>query len=180
MYYVGEHSHQLRTQRRWRIPAVDEEFVARMEDFLDLYERPLESGEGKVCVKERPCPLRADIRPGLPMESGQPAREDYTDERKGAGNLFVVLAPEQGWRAERFWLHPTPRHARWLNMAEIEISALERQCLDRRIRGMEARQREVVAWVQARNEARVTVYGQFTSRDARQKMARSYPKIKNE
>ncbi|GBC78420.1 hypothetical protein HRbin08_01915 [bacterium HR08] len=64
-------------------------------------------------------------------------------------------------------------------MAEIEISALERQCLDRRIGEIEALRREVAAWVQARNEARVAVHGQFTSRDARQKMARSYPKIKN-
>lgn len=208
-----------------------------MEDILDLYERPLEPGEVKVCVDERPYQLLADIRPPIPMEPGQPAREDYTYERRGTCNLFVALAPEQCWRevrvtehrtkeewghflvwladeafpearrihlvcdnlnthtlgalylvlppgearkrAERFVLHPTPKHASWLNMAEIEISALERQCLDRRIGDIETLRREVAAWVQSRNEAQVTVHWRFTSRDARQKLARSYPKIKD-
>lgn len=78
-----------------------------MEDILDLYERPLGPGEGKVCVDERPYQLLADIRPALPMAPGQPAREDYTDERKGTCNLFVVLAPEQGWREGRVTEHRT-------------------------------------------------------------------------
>jgi hypothetical protein len=208
-----------------------------MEDILDLYERPLEPEEVKVCVDERPYQLLADIQPGLPIAPGYPAREDYTYKRKGTCNLFVVLAPEKGWRevvvterrtkedwghllvwladevfpdvrkihmvcdnlnthtlgalylvlppeearkrAKRFCLHPTPKHASWLNMAEIEISALERQCLDRRIGDIETLRREVAAWVKLRNEVRVTVHWQFTSRDARQKLARSYPKIKN-
>ncbi|MDW8069361.1 MAG: transposase [Anaerolineae bacterium] len=91
------------------------------------------------------------------------------------GALYRVLPPEEARkRAERFVLHPTPKHASWLNMAEIEISALERQCLDRRIGDIATLRREVTAWVQARNEARVA---RFTLRDARQKMARSYPQI---
>jgi len=65
------------------------------------------------------------------------------------GSLYLVLPPEEArWRAERFCLHPTPKHASWLNMAEIEISALERQCLDRRINDRGTLRREVAAWVQ--------------------------------
>ncbi|MDW8069360.1 MAG: hypothetical protein RML46_10630 [Anaerolineae bacterium] len=69
-----------------------------MEDILDLYERPLEPGEGKVCVDERPYQLLADVQPPIPMEPEQPARQDYTYQRNGTCNLFVILAPEQGWR----------------------------------------------------------------------------------
>ncbi|MEM3658500.1 MAG: transposase [Candidatus Hadarchaeum sp.] len=96
------------------------------------------------------------------------------------GALYLVLPPEEARkRAERLVLHPTPKHASRLNMAEIEISALERQCLDRRIGEIEALRREAAAWVQSRNEAQVTVHWRFTSRDARRKLARSYPKIKS-
>jgi hypothetical protein len=72
-----------------------------MEDILDLYERPLEDGEVKVCVDERPDPLLADIRPGLLLQPGHPAWQGYTYERTGTCNLFVVLAPEQGWARGR-------------------------------------------------------------------------------
>jgi hypothetical protein len=68
------------------IPRINAEFVYRMEDILDLYERPLEAGEGKVCVDERP------YRPGLPMKPKRPARQDSTC------NLFMVLDPDRGWR----------------------------------------------------------------------------------
>jgi transposase len=78
--------------QQWCIPRIDAEFVYRMEDILDLYERPLEAGEGKVCVDERP------YRPGLPMKPKRPARQDSTYPRKGTCNLFVVLDPDRGWR----------------------------------------------------------------------------------
>ena len=70
------------------------------------------------------------------------------------GALYLVLPPEEARRqTQRFCLHPTPTHASWLNMAE-----LERQCLDRRIGDLETLRREVAAWVRRRNEAAVTVH----------------------
>lgn len=95
------------------------------------------------------------------------------------GSLYRVLPPEEARRrAQRFCLPSTPKHASWLNMAELEISALERQCLDRRIGDIETLRREVAAWVKTRNEAGVTVHWRFTSRDAQERLGRSYPKIK--
>jgi hypothetical protein len=89
------------------------------------------------------------------------------------GALYLVLPPEGARRqTQRFCLHPTPTHASGLNMAE-----LERQCLDRRIGDLETLRREVAAWVRRRNEAAVTVHWRFTSRQAREKLNRSYPKI---
>jgi hypothetical protein len=76
-------------------------------------------------------------------------------------------------------LHPSclgPLSTLW-NMADLEISALQRQGLDRRIGDLEILRREVAAWVRRRNEAAVTVHGRFTSRQAREKLNRSYPKI---
>ncbi|MGC9083528.1 MAG: transposase, partial [Anaerolineae bacterium] len=94
------------------------------------------------------------------------------------GALYLVCPPEEARRrAQRFCLHYTPKHASWLNMAELEISALERQCLDRRIGDIETLRQEVAAWVRARNEAKTTVHWRFTSRDARRRLGRSYPKI---
>lgn len=94
------------------------------------------------------------------------------------GALYLVCPPEEARRrALRFCLHYTPKHASWLNMAELEISALERQCLDRRIGDIEVLRQEVAAWVRAHNEAKTTVHWRFTSRDARQRLGRSYPKI---
>lgn len=94
------------------------------------------------------------------------------------GALYLVLPAARARRcAQRFWVHPAPKHGSWLNMAEIEISALERQCLDRRIGERAELCAEVAAWVRSRNEAQVTVQWRFTSRDARKKLGRLYPKI---
>lgn len=82
----------------------------------------------------------------------------------------------------RRWVHRlhfcyTPKHASWLNMAEIEFSALARQCLDRRIATIADLQRETAAWVAARNTAAVTVHWSFTVTTAREKLARQYTTV---
>lgn len=74
--------------------------------------------------------------------------------------------------------HYTPEHASWLNVAECELSVLERQCLDRRIADRETLSREATAWAEQRNNAHVTVDWQFTTEDARIKLKRLYPVIK--
>jgi hypothetical protein len=78
---------------------------------------------------------------------------------------------------ERFEFHFTPKHGSWLNMAEIELSALVRQCLDRRLPDIETLTEEVQAWQQERNDQVVKVLWQFTTTDARTKLKHLYPKI---
>lgn len=75
----------------------------------------------------------------------------------------------------RLEFHYTPKHASWLNMAEIDLSVLTRQCLKQRIPSQEAMEKEVDAWVTRRNQACRTVDWQFTTEDARIKLKRLYP-----
>ena len=91
-------------------------------------------------------------------------------------SLYEALPPERARRiAERLEIHHTPKHGSWLNMAEIELSVLARQCLDRRIESPEELRREVEAWEEDRNERGVEVEWQFTTADARIKLHRLYP-----
>jgi hypothetical protein len=93
-------------------------------------------------------------------------------------SLYEAFPPEQARRiAERLEIHHTPKHGSWLNVAEIELSVLSRQCLNRRIESMDELQREVAAWVEARNEKQVEIRWQFTTADARVKLRRLYPVI---
>jgi hypothetical protein len=79
--------------------------------------------------------------------------------------------------AQLVQFHYTPKHASWLNMAEIEFSALVRQCLDRRIATIEQLTEEVAAWVAERNAQAVTIHWSFTAQTARQKLQRHYQKV---
>ena len=72
-------------------------------------------------------------------------------------------------------MHYTPTNASWLNMVEIELSALSKQCLDRRIADPETLESEVLAWVATRNKKKVTVKWQFSIDVAREKFSRFYP-----
>jgi hypothetical protein len=92
--------------------------------------------------------------------------------------FYETFAPEETRRlAERFEFHFTPKHGSWLNMAEIELSALVRQCLDRRLPDLEILTQEVQAWQQQRNDEVVKVQWQFKTSDARTKLKHLYPKI---
>jgi hypothetical protein len=91
-------------------------------------------------------------------------------------SLYQAFPPEQARRiAERLEIHHTPKHGSWLNMAEIELSVLSRQCLDRRIETREELEREVAAWEEERNERGVEIQWRFTTADARIKLRRLYP-----
>jgi hypothetical protein len=79
--------------------------------------------------------------------------------------------------ASRFEWHYTPKHGSWLNVAECELSVLARQCLDRRIPDLATLKREVAAWEQKRNSAKVTIDWQFTTTHARVKLKKLYPNI---
>lgn len=91
-------------------------------------------------------------------------------------SLYKAFPPAEAQRLrQRFELHYTPRHGSWLNMAEIELSALERQCLARRLPTAAALDTEVQAWVTERNAAQVAVDWRFTTADARIKLKHLYP-----
>jgi transposase len=92
--------------------------------------------------------------------------------------FYEAFAPAEARRlAERFEIHYTPKHGSWLNMAEIELSVLHRQCLDRRIESAREMARQVDAWQEDRNEREVGVQWRFTTADARIKLHKLYPTI---
>ena len=95
-------------------------------------------------------------------------------------SFYTILPPAQAFQlAARFQMHYTPTKASWLNMVEIELSILSKQCLDRRIADIETLEQEVLAWAQDRNAKQATVTWQFTQDRARDKFKRFYPTLQN-
>lgn len=93
-------------------------------------------------------------------------------------SLYEAFEPAEARRLiEKLELHYTPKHGSWLNMAEIELSVLSRQCLDRRIGKQAELEREVAAWQARRNGQRACIDWRFTTADARIKLKRLYPSI---
>ena len=93
-------------------------------------------------------------------------------------SLYETFEPKEARRlAERLDIHYTPKHGSWLNMAEIELSVLQGQCLDCRIADMATMQTEVAAWEKDQNNSTKKIDWQFTTPDARVKLKRLYPKL---
>jgi hypothetical protein len=93
--------------------------------------------------------------------------------------LYEAFPAEQAWTlARRLEIHYTPVHGSWLNVAEIELSVLARQCLDRRIGSAERLRSEVAAWVDERNAEKSRVEWRFTTADARTRLRHLYPQFK--
>jgi transposase len=214
---------------------VTAEYIAAMEDVLDLYAEDYNERFPVVCFDETSKQLVRELRPRLVAESGKLERFDYEYKRNGVANLFMMCEPKSGWRhievterhtkrdfAEQMkWLvdeafpgaekvrlvmdnlathsrgavyerfepeearrilrrlefHYTPKHASWLNMAEIELSVLARQCLSRRIADKQKLKREVKAFEEKRNAVKAKIEWKMTTFDARQKLSRHYPSI---
>jgi transposase len=92
--------------------------------------------------------------------------------------LYEVFPVAEARRlCQRFEVHYTPKHASWLNMAEIELSALDRQCLSQRLASLEIAQQQVAAWTRRRNQQQVTIQWRFTADDASIKLKHLYPSI---
>ena len=91
----------------WCIAELNEEYIARMEDVLKIYEKPLSEREPVVCVDEKPVVLHADVRPPRPMRPGQIARRDSEYERRGTANVFCGVQPKAG----RHFTKPTPNRS---------------------------------------------------------------------
>lgn len=213
-------------------PEQSGEFVAHMEQVLDIYKRPYDPLYPVVCMDESPRQLIGETRIPLPPIPGRAARYDYEYERCGVCNVFMAVEPLIGRRLvrvterktmvdwacflsaiadiypdaqrivlvmdnlnthcpgsfyeafapsvakalwDRFEFIFTPKHGSWLNMAEIELSVLIRQCLGRRIKTIDTMQSEVSAWEQSRNTMQATINWQFSTPDARIKLKRLYP-----
>lgn len=230
---LGENELKPWRRKMWCIPAVDAEFVMRMEDVLDLYAERANRNRPVVCFDETPIQLIGEARVPVAAKPGRVRRFDYEYRRNGTANLFVFVDANRSWRhvkvtkrrtaldfaecmrdlvdvhypdakvvrvvldnlrthnaknlyeafpahearriLRRLEFHFTPKHASWLNMVEIEISVLSRQCLGRRIPDVKTLAREVAAWKRKRDSSGARITWMFTVDDAREKMGRSYP-----
>ena len=214
-------------------PEQSADFVAHMENVLDLYQQPYDPKYPVINMDEKPLQLIKETRQPLPAKPGKPLRYDYEYERVGTANVFLCTEPLTGWRtvdvreqrtrvdwahqiksllddhyptaekvrvicdnlnthkvaslyeafepaearrlARRLELHHTPKHGSWLNIAEIELSVLSKQCLNRRIAELETLRHETKAWERERNAQQTGVDWQFTTEDARIRLKRLYP-----
>jgi transposase len=222
-------------KKMWCIPAINGEYVGRMEDVLDLYATDRDPERPVVCFDESPTQLISEVRIPIPPSPGQPGRFDSEYCRNGTANLFVFLDVHRPWRhvkitdrrasrdfaecmrdlvdihypdadfirvvldnlsthsigalyeafephearriASKLEFHFVPKHASWLNMVEIEIGVLRKQCLDRRIAERAVLDAEIAAWECLRNKSRARIKWMFTTEKARAKMGRAYPKV---
>jgi len=169
--------------KRGRPRREDSEYQRNGTCNLFLWVEPL-AGRRAVCVTERRTGL--DFAAQLQrLVAAYPAAERVvlvTDNLNthSPACLYEAFSPEEARRiARKIEWHYTPEHGSWLNMAEIELSVLSRQCLNRRLVDAAALEREAAAWEQARNGAKATIRWQFTAEDARIKLRRLYPQTKN-
>jgi hypothetical protein len=149
-----------------------------------LFTEPLR-GRRLVRVRERKTALdwATEIQELLDVQYPEAARLRLVCDNlntHGIGSLYEAFPPEQARRlASRLEIHHTPKHGSWLNIAEIELSALTLQCLDRRIPDRETLTEETHQWEQRRNETHKGVDWQFSTQDARIKLKRLYPQIQS-
>ncbi len=88
----------------WCVADLNEDYVGKMEDVLETYEKPYDPNEPVVCLDEKPVTLHADVRPASPAEPGREARRDNEYERRGTANVFCAVEPKAG----RHFTSPTP------------------------------------------------------------------------
>jgi hypothetical protein len=167
-------------------PEQDAEFICQMEDILDLYSQPEDPNYPLVCFDETSKQMTKETHLPQAAAPGKVAREDYQYVRVVQDNLNTHVkaslykkfpAPEARRILNRLEFHYTPKHGSWLNMAEIELSVLSRQCLDRRIPDKETLSSEIAAWEERRNRSCKTIEWRFTIQDARIKLRYLYPSL---
>lgn len=220
-------------KKMWCIANINGEYIARMEDLLDLYAEPHDPARPVICFDESPIQLIGEVRVPIVAKPGKRYRYDSEYKRNGTANLFVMVDANRSWRKvkvtdrranedfavcmrdlvdvdypdadkvrvvmdnlsthtasaiyqtfpaaelrrilRRLEFHYTPRHASWLNMVEIEIGVMRRQCLDRRIDNRDLLETEVRAWERRRTARGERIRWMFSTDQARAKMAQSYP-----
>ncbi len=220
----------------WCIPSKeDADFVACMEDILDVYELPYNPARPVVCMDEKPYQLLGDVREPLPMRPGDDQKTDSEYKRNGTCSIFAFVEPLGGkrhvsvhehrtaidWAQEIKYLsdvmfpnaekivivmdnlnthkaaslykafppaearriikhleiHYTPKHGSWLDMTEIELNVMTRQCLSRRIDTITRLKNELSAWETERNRDEAKIRWHFQTGDAREKLISLYPII---
>lgn len=222
-------------KKMWCIASLDAEYIARMEDVLDLYAEEPDPLKPVVNFDEAGKQLVKEVNEPIQAKSGQVAREDYEYERAGVRNIFMHFDRHNGWRkavvtenktaldfancmrelvdtdypdaevirvvldnfsthsvtslykafpakealriAKKLEFHFTPKHASWLNMAEIEIGNMNRECLDRRIPSKEALIEELDHWQKRKNNKRSTIHWMFNVEQARDKFRKAYNQL---
>jgi hypothetical protein len=161
---------------------MDDEYIRNgvAEIFMEV--EPL-TGKRHVVATER------RTRKDWAMQIKQMLDERYPDAIKvrlvmdnlnthNTASLYETFEPSEARRlAERLDIHLTPKHGSWLNMAEIELSVLKGQCLDRRIPDFSMLQTELAAWEKNRNNRANKISWQFTTTEARIKLKQLYPKL---
>jgi transposase len=220
-------------KKMWCIANIDGEYIARMENLLDLYAEPHDPKRPVVCFDESPIQLIGEVRVPITPKPGKRYRYDSEYRRNGTANLFVMVDANRSWRKvevtdrranqdfavcmrdladvdypdadkirvvmdnlsthtasaiyqtfpaaearrilRRLEFNYTPKHASWLNMVEIEIGVMRRQCLDRRIDSRTRLETEVRAWERRRTQSGARINWMFSTDQARAKMAKSYP-----
>ncbi len=223
----------------WCIPPKQNaEFVAHMEDVLEVYARPYDPQRPVVCMDEQPFQLLDEYLLPIPMsETNHIEKYDCEYVRKGSCSIFMFTEPLGGWReahalprrtatdwamqikwlvdeafpdatkivlvmdnlnthsisslyktflpreafrlCQKLEIHYTPKHGSWLDIAELELSALTRQCLlGVRIPTIEALNKNLSAWFCNRNASQKSVNWHLTTDDARIKLKHLYPEIK--
>ena len=222
----------------WCIGTINGEYLANMEDVLDIYSSAPKAGQVRLCFDERPTQLLDQVLAPIPPKPNFTQKEHQEYIRKGVCNILLAYNIDTGQRhlqvvdtktkrdycsfmqwiatevypdAEKIILvqdnykahsygafyenlppaqahalkrkiefHFTPKHASWLNMAEIEFSALARQCLDRRIGDKDSLLKEAMIWQQNRNQHAIKVHWSFTTDKARAKLKNRYNDIHNQ
>ena len=189
MVCLDEASKQLIGETRLPVPPApgreareDYEYVRNGTANLFMAFEPL-AGQRHVTVTDRrtrkdwACVIRSLVEECYPSAERIVLVMDNLNTH-GPASLYEAFAPAEARRlAAKLEIHYTPKHGSWLDMAEIELGILNRQCLDRRIADVNTLRREVEAWEQDRNRRETTVDWQFTNTDARIKLKRLYPSI---
>jgi hypothetical protein len=80
----------------WCVAELNDDYIAKMEDVLEVYERPYDPEQPVVCLDEKPVTLHADVRPAFPAIPGREARRDNEYERRGTANVFFAIEPKAG------------------------------------------------------------------------------------
>jgi DDE superfamily endonuclease len=186
---MDEKPYQLLDHARTPIPAtpgndleVDSEYVHRGTCSIFVWVEPL-AGHRRVNAREQ------RTRMDRAHEIEQLLTSDYPDTTKvvlvmdnlnthSIGSLHEAFDPAKAFAlARRLEIHHTPKHRSWLNIAEIELSALTRQCLDRRIADLDVLNTELAAWQATTNTDQRQVNWHFTTSDARTRLRHPYPEL---
>jgi hypothetical protein len=165
-----------------RVARVDYEYVRAGVFAMFMVTEPLRGWREVVVADQRTAIDFADVIQHL-VDVHYPDAEQIVLvmdnlNRHTPGSLYEAFAPTEAKRlADKLEIHYTPKHASWLDMAEIELSVLTSQCLDRRIPDTSTLTHEVTAWMHDRNVRQSGIDWRFTTPDARIKLKRPFPAI---